>query len=656
MAAAAPGSSVAGGAVMLAWPNAIIEARGWRRRLVALVAGAFGALALAPLNVGPALIVTMVVAVWLLDGCRELDRFPERAKRRTHPLPRSGGGEPPKAVEGAAGASLPMVAAPVRPGSEAAAAPATMLRIVPLPRYAALRRGGFTFSGCALRRAFGAGWWLGFGYFLAGFWWLGSAFLIDPAFAWALPIGVLGVPAMLALFTGFGFVVARLLWRPGATRILALALGLGLSEWARGHLFTGFPWNAFGMGLGGMLLTAQTAALVGLDGLTFLTIALFAAPATLWDRAGAERPNGRWHPTAVAAAVAAAILGYGGLRLAGPPPPDVPGVVVRIMQPGLWPDQSFSPENKDEIVAKYIALSKTDDVANHITLPDVTLLVWPESAFPFILTRDAKSLDAIGEMLPRHTTLATGAAREVDVPARDGEPEHSDYYNAILVIARGGKIVDSYDKIHLVPFGEYLPFGALLSRLGLRNFVPVPGGFEPGTLRHTLTIPGLPPTTPLVCYEAIFPDEVAALTVAQPTRPRALLNVTNDGWFGLTTGPSQHFAQARLRTIEQGLPMIRGAATGISAILDPYGRIRASLPLGGSGILDGSLPQPISPPFFVSYGKPLFFIVWLFTLLFLLLSLRAGRTSCWEGSAMGLIGFPVAFERVCRLKALKPHK
>ena len=544
---------------MLTWPDAIIAARGWRRRLIALVAGAFGALALAPLDIGPALIVTMVVAVWLLDGCRgalsDLRSFSARV------------------------------------------------------------------DGGALRQAFGAGWWLGFGYFLAGFWWLGAAFLIDPSFAWALPIGVLGMPAMLAIFTGVGFVLARLLWRPGATRILALAVGLGLSEWARGHLFTGFPWNTFGMGLGGMLLTAQTASIVGLDGLTLLSVALYAAPATLADR----DPRRRWYPVALAATVGGALCLYGGMRLAEPPPPNVPGVVVRIMQPGLWPDQSFSPENKDEIVAKYIALSQTDDVAKHITLQDVTLLVWPESAFPFILTQDAKSLDAIGQMLPSHTTLATGAAREVDVQARDGKPEYSEYYNAILAIARGGKIIDSYDKIHLVPFGEYLPFSALLSRLGLRNFVPVPGGFEPGTSRHALAIPGLPPAAPLICYEAIFPDEVTAQTLVRPERPRVLLNVTNDGWFGLTTGPSQHFAQARLRTIEQGLPLIRGAATGISAILNPYGKVVASLPLGSSGILDGPLPMPIFTPLFVSYGKMLALMVWLSTLLFLL----GSRRSCY---------------------------
>jgi apolipoprotein N-acyltransferase len=209
-------------------------------------------------------------------------------------------------------------------------------------------------------------------------------------------------------------------------------------------------------------------------------------------------------------------------------------------------------------------------------------------------------LAKIGAALPPTTTLVTGAAREEDVPAGRGHEAYSDYYNAIQVIASGGTIVDSYDKIHLVPFGEYLPFGQLLGRLGLRNFVDVPGGFEPGAIRHALVIPGMPPASPLLCYEAIFSGAVGTTSTGgrQEQTPRFLLNLTNDGWFGLTSGPYQHFAQARLRTIEEGLPMVRGAATGISALIDPYGRILEALPLGPEGIIDGLLPAPIRPPVF----------------------------------------------------------
>lgn len=544
---------------MLALADAVILSSGWTRRLIALLAGAFGALALAPIGFGPALIVPMVIAVWLLDGSCEL-------------------------------------------------APSGGLR--------------FVWPGLgALRLAFGAGWWLGFGYFLAGFWWLSAAFLIDPEFTWALPLGVIGVPALLAVFTGFGFVIARCLWAPGAARVLALALGLGIAEWGRGHLFSGFPWNSFGMGLGGSLVTAQLASLVGLDGLNLITVALFAAPATLCDRADGRL---RWMPTIVAVAAAAAICAYGGLRLARTQPADVPNVVVRIMQPGLRPDETFSPENKDQIVARYIDLSKRDDPRRGVKLADVTMLVWPESAFPFILTRDPQALSTIGAFLPPKTALVTGAAREEDVAADHGRPAHSEYYNSMAVITSGGTIVDAYDKIHLVPFGEYLPFDAALRRLGIRNFVDVPGGFEPGVLRRALQVPGMPPASPLICYEAIFPGDVQPSPSATSGRPRFLLNITNDGWFGQTAGPSQHFAQSRLRTIEEGMPMVRGAATGISAIVDPYGRVRDSLPLGAEGIVDGTLPRDIAKPFFARYGANIVLVVWLATLLTLFI-LRALR-------------------------------
>ena len=526
----------------------VSRANGWRRRLLALSAGAVGALALAPIGIGPALIVPMVVAVWLLDGC---------------------------VVPGATDGSH---------------------RFWP----------GFA----GVRLAFGAGWWLGFGYFLAGFWWLGSAFLIDPEFTWALPLGVIGVPAMLAAFMGAGFIVARLLWVRGGARVLALALGLGVSEWARGHLFTGFPWNALGMGLGGTLVTAQTAALVGLDGLTFLSIALCAAPATLADGSG---PRPRWRSILVALGGLALILLYGTTRLLLlPSPGNVPDVLVRLVQPGLRPDEKFSPAYKDQIVDRYIALSRGYDAARRVGLDDVTMLVWPESAFPFILTRDPDALATIAAALPAKTTLVTGAARAEDVRGEGGGEAHTIYYNSIEVIGRNGLILDSYDKIHLVPFGEYLPLDAVLRALGLHNFVAIPGGFEPGGRRGTLDVPGLPPASPLICYEAIFPSAV----MPSPGSPRAfyLLNVTNDGWFGTTAGPSQHFAQVRLRAIEEGLPLVRDAATGISAVIDPYGRILGSLPLGTEGVLDGPLPRPITPPLYARLGDSITYLIWLGTI------------------------------------------
>lgn len=441
------------------------------------------------------------------------------------------------------------------------------------------------------------GWWLGFGYFAAGLWWLKDAFLVEAdRFAWALPLGAVALPGVLALFTAFGFAVARVLWVPSACRVLALAVGLGFSEWLRGQVFTGFPWNLFGMALGGNLLLAQAASVVGVYGLTLLVIPIFAAPATLADTAR-MRSSGR--PTLLAIAAIAGIALFGAFRLyLGADPGVVPGVKLRIMQPNLSQDAKFRPEFRDAILSRYIELSDRATSPQSAGLADVTHLIWPESAFPFILARDAQALARIGAVLPPQTTLITGAARvESSAPIRGNE---TGVYNSVQVIASGGTIIDSSDKTHLVPFGEYLPFSPLLSRLGSRQFVSVPGGFRSGERRKALSVPGLPLVSPLVCYEAIFSGEVMPqLMPSRPnTRPGVLLNVTNDGWFGRYGGPQQHFAQARLRSIEEGLPLVRAANTGISAVVDVQ-----ELPIGVEGVLDSSLPKGLPPTFFARFGN-----------------------------------------------------
>lgn len=449
----------------------------------------------------------------------------------------------------------------------------------------------------ALRSAFAAGWWLGFGYFVAGLWWLGAAFLVEAEkFAWALPLGVVGLPIVLAVFTGLGFALARALWRPGPGRILIFAVAIGLSEWLRGVVLTGFPWNVWGMALGGNLVLAQGASLVGLYGLTILTAAIFAAPATLAD--GGQR---FWTRAMTVALVALGALGaFGAARLAGAGQEVVKGVKLRIMQPNLPQDAKFRPENKAEILKRYLSLSDRAASPRASGIVDVTHLIWPESAFPFILGRDSQALAQISAALPPGVTLITGAARveETDDPKGRGESAFR-YFNAIQVLTGRGEILDSSDKVHLVPFGEYLPFQQWLERIGLRQFVHIPGGFDAGSRRKALRAPGLPEIAPLVCYEAIFPGEVTPEGTA--SRPGLMLNVTNDGWFGRTPGPYQHLAQARLRSIEEGLPLVRVANTGISAIVDPYGRLLAQLPLGVEGVLDAALPQKIAPPFFANW-------------------------------------------------------
>ena len=501
--------------VVLAW--------GWQRRLIALLAGASGALALAPLNLWPILFVPMTVAVWLLDGA---------------------------------------VAQTVW--------------------------GRF-------RAALLVGWWWGFGFFLAGLWWLGAAFLVEAdKFAWAMPLGVVALPAFLAVFPALGFGLARLLWSPGAGRILVLAAALTASEWLRGHVLTGFPWNVYGMMLAGPLWFAQAASVVGLYGLTLIAVAVGAAPATL---ATGEAGSSRWRAPAAAAVALAALAGFGAWRVPAKPAPAVPGVKLRLMQPNLPQDAKFTPNNSEAILARYLALSDRATGPGTSGVQDVTHLIWPESAFPFLLGRAPQALARIAALLPPDTTLVTGAARAgATLPGESRPP----IFNSIQIVNDEGEITASYDKVHLVPFGEYLP--PLLERLirgvGLSEFVSIPGGFTAGRRRTPLAIRGLPPAASLICYEVIFPGEA----MPDGPRPGFILNLTNDGWFGQTSGPHQHFAQARLRAIEEGLPLVRVANTGISAVTDGHGRVRGLLPLGEEGVLDASLPVALTATPYARFG------------------------------------------------------
>jgi apolipoprotein N-acyltransferase len=502
---------------------------------------------MAPFNFFPALAVPMTAAVWLIDGCAQMPQT--SARHSSH-------------------------------------------------------------SGLAAAlRAFGAGWWWGFGYFVAGLWWLGNAFLVDAdEFAWALPLGVAGLPAALAIFPALGFMLAQLIWSRGAGRLFAFAAALSLAEWLRGHILTGFPWNIFGMALGGNIVTAQLASLTGLYGLTIAAILIFSTPAALGGKQLPPQAGRRIPRPVVAAALGlAAICAFGALRLGGATSGTVPGVKLRIMQPDLAQDEKFRPQNKVQILSHYLTLSSRGPDNSRSGLQGVTALIWPESAFPFILSRSAWALSEIGAVLPQGTVLVTGAARADDGAGRAG---HEKYLNSIQAVTSGGHIIGTYDKVHLVPFGEYLPFQALFDRLGLHQFVHIPGGFEFGTKRRLLAVPGLPPAAPLICYEAIFPGEVMP-EPAPPERPGLLLNVTNDGWFGATTGPYQHLAQARLRAIEEGLPLVRAANTGISAIIDPYGRVMGELALGAEGVLDGPLPQSIAAPPFARFPFASVFLLWI---------------------------------------------
>ena len=454
------------------------------------------------------------------------------------------------------------------------------------------------------------GWWFGLGYFVPGLYWIGYALLVDAdTFAWLLPFAILGLPAYLALFTALGFALARLFWTRDASRVIALAASLTMSEWLRGHALTGFPWNTLGYALSEPLALAQTASLIGLWGLTFLAVAIFASPAVLID--GTSRGRKPWIAPVLALVLLLVMTVFGAIRLSQHPTVLLANTKLRIMQPNLQQDARFNYSAKAEVMKKYLTLSDRASGPQSTGVRDVNILIWPESAFPFFLTREADAMAEIADLLPKGTVLVTGSVRAPDLPPGT---RITRAYNSVYVIDHDGNVLSVYDKLHLVPFGEFLPFQDLMEKIGFEQLTKVQGGFIPGTRRHSMDVPNAPRMLPLICYEAIFPGNV----VDRNDRPGWIVNLTNDGWFGISTGPYQHLQQARLRAIEQGLPLVRAANTGISAVVDPLGRVVAELGLGLEAVLDSGLPAAIPPTPFARAGDvPIMIILvaaWLYVI------------------------------------------
>jgi apolipoprotein N-acyltransferase len=465
------------------------------------------------------------------------------------------------------------------------------------------------------------GFWFGFGYFLAGFYWIAEAFLVEPwRHGWMIPFVMTALPGGMALFFAAAAALAMALWWPGAGRVFALAIAFGLAEFARGHVLTGLPWNLVGYGLLGNGPLMQLAALFGVYALSLFAVLLFASPAAIWAPAGSNLAGRRGGVALASLLVLLLGLGYvwGERRLAAADQAST-GLRLRIVQANIDQANKWRPENSAEIFTEYLDLTKSGT-----GLDGIDLIIWPETAVPFLLGDASDALLAIGEVLPDGTSLLVGSARVVDQRDAQGERVAERIYNSLLVIDDKGRVLGGYDKIHLVPFGEYLPFQDFLEGLGFMQLTGVRGGFSAGKGPRLLAIPGAPPASPLICYEIIFPDDV---TDAAP-RPGWLLNVTNDAWFGSSAGPYQHFHQAQVRAVEQGLPVARAANTGISAVIDPYGRVLAEIGLGEKGVIDAELPKVGPPTPFVQFGG------------ILEISMMALAIACWLA---------------CRVQPFRPH-
>ncbi len=484
-------------------------------------------------------------------------------------------------------------------------------------------------------RAFVAGWAFGLGYFAASLHWIVEPFFVDaPRDGWMAPFALVFMAGGMALFWGAAVLAARAVApriepvaravaprndpvaravaprndpvaravaprsEPVARavsprRLVALVAAFSAAEITRSLILTGFPWALLGH-IWIDTRVAALAALVGPHGLTLLTLGLSAAVAALvaWGRGGAL-------------VGAAALLGAGYLALV-PGPPQVPdpdaddAPIVRLVQPNAEQNLKWEPGMAEEFFGRLLRLTAQGDV------PD--LVVWPETAIQYLLETSQAQVEAASEAA-RGAPLVTGVVRQGD----------AGYYNSLVVIERGARITGIYDKWHLVPFGEYFPFADTLNALGLGALTGlVGGGYAVGPGPEAVSLPGIGRALALICYEGIFAEEVNALA----ERPRLILLITNDAWFGDWAGPAQHFAQARLRAIEQGLPVVRVANTGISGMIDARGQVTASLPLGALDAIDAVLPAALAPPPYTRYGDwPAMFL----TLLLAIASAVANR-------------------------------
>ena len=437
-----------------------------------------------------------------------------------------------------------------------------------------------------LRRSFLIGWWFGFGHFVAGLYWLAHALLIDAAqFGWMVPFAVFGLSGGLALFIGAATAATTATRTRGVARALVLAAAWTIAEWLRGHILTGFPWNLIGTAWAGALPVMQVASLVGLYGLGLLTVLAAALPAGMGQP---SRGEGRWTGPGLAVLLVAAVWAFGALRVSG----DSDAVSVhrlRLVQPNVPQSLKWDPAQREANLAKTLSLSRSAGLETR------THVVWPETAVPFVVSDFNEVGPALREALatavPPDGLLLTGAPRA----ERDAQGRLV-LWNSLHALDAAGAIVATYDKFHLVPFGEYVPLRPILRiakvTVGTVDFSPGPG-------LVTLALPGLPPASPLICYEAIFPGQV----VVRENRPSWLLNITNDAWFGLSSGPYQHFTAARFRAVEEGLPLVRAANNGISAIVDSYGRVEAQLGLGDTGVVDADLPAALAPTLYARFGN-----------------------------------------------------
>ena len=446
-----------------------------------------------------------------------------------------------------------------------------------------------------LRSGFWRAFSFGFGQFAAGLYWIGSAFVSrGPDYVPLMPFALALLLAGLALIWALAGALAMRLWTRDIRRIAVFALCIFAAEWVRGHFLSGFPWNLPGMVWPPGAPVSQAAAVVGVWGLSLLTLYAFAAPAALADAGPGWR---KAVPALLALSVFAGLYAGGQWRLGHARTGVQPGVRLRVVQAAIDQREKWKPENRQAVLDHYLRLSTAAPLSR------VSHVIWPEGALPTLLLEDNQALLRIASVFRDGPVLITGLARR-----ERGEGGRILYRNSLVALSFAGgqpKIETVYDKHHLVPFGEYMPLGGLFAKIGLKGLINFDDGFAPGPAPTSIKIDKLPVFSPQICYEIAY----SGFTPEGRGRPAWILNISNDAWFGATTGPWQHLDQARYRAIEEGLPVVRSVSSGIAGVIGPYGRMRLRLGRTADQAADASLPMPLPTTINTRHGGLLLLVL-----------------------------------------------
>ena len=437
-----------------------------------------------------------------------------------------------------------------------------------------------------LNSAFAAGWWFGVGFFVAGFYWISFSFLVDAQqFAWMIPFAIFGLSAAFAVYIGLVSSLTFRLTKPSSRRIIYFSLLWVIFEWLRGWAFTGFPWNLIGTVWTFSDAMIQVTSLAGVMGLSLFTVLAASSFAILGCDSKSQRF--RYQLTAAPLLILAVIWGGGVWRLLGAESRFVENVQLRLVQPNIAQEDKWKPGLRGKHLNNLLELSEVPALGENASRK-LTHIIWPETATPFFLEGNDAALRVIAQVIPESGALLTGSRRRTG-----GQGTPARLWNSLHVVGPDAQISATFNKFHLVPFGEYVPFRKYI------NFTKLTAGrtdFSSGPGLSSIAVPGLPPVSPLICYEAIFSGQAVPPHNLDLPRPGWLLNLTNDAWFGTSSGPYQHLAAARLRAVEEGLPLVRVANTGISAVVDGYGRTRKRSRLNERAIIDAKLPAALKNP------------------------------------------------------------